>query len=43
MMDTNVLLMIRASIIYWTWMAVAPLEIVFDAIESELESRGVRL
>jgi hypothetical protein len=35
------LLFTRASIIGWTTMAVLPLEIAFDLIESELERLGV--
>jgi hypothetical protein len=31
----------RAAIILWTSVAVMSAEIVFDAIEAELESRGV--
>jgi hypothetical protein len=37
------LLFTRASIIGWTTMAVLPLEIAFDLIESELERLGVAL
>ena len=32
-----------AAIILWTSLAVMPAEIVFDAIEAELERRGVEL
>jgi hypothetical protein len=35
------LLFTRASIIGWTTIAVLPLEIAFDLIESELERLGV--
>jgi hypothetical protein len=35
------LLLTRAAIIGWTTMAVLPLEIAFDLIESELERSGV--
>ena len=31
----------RAAIIFWTNLAVVPAEILFDAIEIELEHRGV--
>ncbi|MEA2943490.1 MAG: hypothetical protein QOD09_4019 [Bradyrhizobium sp.] len=31
----------RAVIILWTSLAVMPAELVFDAIEAELERRGV--
>ena len=31
----------RAAIILWTNLAVMPAEILFDAIEAELERRGV--
>jgi hypothetical protein len=31
----------RAAIIFWTSFAVVPVEILFDAIETELERRGV--
>jgi hypothetical protein len=33
----------RAAIIFWTSLAVVPAEILFDAIETELEHRGVEL
>ena len=33
----------RAAIIFWTSLAVVPAEIIFDAIETELERRGVEL
>jgi hypothetical protein len=33
----------HAAIILWTSLAVMPAEIVFDAIEAELERRGVEL
>jgi hypothetical protein len=32
---------VRAAIILWTTLAVMPAELVFDAIESELERRGI--
>jgi hypothetical protein len=33
----------RAAIILWTNLAVMPAEILFEAIETELERRGVKL
>ncbi|MET3905697.1 hypothetical protein ABID59_000018 [Bradyrhizobium sp. S3.3.6] len=33
----------RAAIILWTRLAVMPVEILFEAIEAELEQRGVKL
>jgi hypothetical protein len=33
----------RAAIILWTSLAVMPADIVFDAIEAELERRGAEL
>jgi hypothetical protein len=38
---TEYLISARAVIILWTKFAVVPAEIVFDAIEAELERRGV--
>ncbi len=38
---TEYLIAARAAIILWTSLAVMPAEIVFDAIEAELERRGV--
>jgi hypothetical protein len=38
---TEYLIAARAVIIFWTTLAVMPAEIVFDAIEAELERRGV--
>src|SRR4051812_10077057 len=38
---TEYLTAARAVIIVWTQLAVMPAEIVFDAIEAELERRGV--
>ena len=35
------LVAVRAAIILWTNLAVMPAEILFDAIEAELERRGV--
>ncbi len=40
---TEYLIAARAAIILWTSLAVMPAEIVFDAIEAELERRGVEL
>ena len=37
---TEYLMAARAAIILWTNLAVMPAEIVFDAIEAELERRG---
>ena len=38
---TDYLIAVRAAIIFWTSLAVMPTEIVFDAIEAELERRDV--
>ena len=38
---TEYLVAARAKIILWTNFAVMPAEILFDAIEAELERRGV--
>ena len=40
---TEYLIASRVAIIFWTSLAVAPAEILFDAIETELEHRGVEL
>jgi hypothetical protein len=40
---TGYLIVVRVTIIFWTHLAVFPVEIVFDAIEVELERRGVEL
>ena len=40
---TDYLVAARAAIILWTNLAVMPAEILFDAIEAELERRGGRL
>ena len=40
---TEYLIASRAAIIFWTSLAVVPAEILFDAIETELERRGVEL
>ena len=38
---TSYLILARAAIILWMNLAVIPAEIVFDAIEAELERRAV--
>jgi hypothetical protein len=38
---TEYLIAARAAIILWTSLAVMPAAIVFDAIEAEMERRGV--
>jgi hypothetical protein len=38
---TEYLIAVRAAIILWISLAVMPTEIVFDAIEAELERRDV--
>ena len=38
---TEYLIAARAAIVLWTSLAVMPAEIFFDAIEAELERRGV--
>jgi hypothetical protein len=38
---TDYLVAVRAAIIVWTNLAVIPAEILFDAIEAELERRGI--
>ena len=40
---TEYLIAAHAAIILWTNLAVMPAVIVFDAIEAELERRGVEL
>ena len=40
---TEYLIAARAAIILWTNLAVIPVEILFDAVEAELERRGVEL
>ena len=40
---TEYLIAARAVMILWTNLAVMPAEIVFDAIEAELERRGIEL
>jgi hypothetical protein len=38
---TEYLIASRAAIIFWTGLAVMPAEILFDAIETELDHSGV--
>jgi hypothetical protein len=38
---TEYLIAARAAVILWTNLAMMPAEILFDAIEAELERRGV--
>jgi len=38
---TEYLIAARAAIILWTTLAVMPAEFVFDAIEAEMERRGI--
>ena len=38
---TLALLFARDAITAWAWFALSPLEIICDAIEAELERRGV--
>ena len=40
---TKYLIAARAAVILWTNLVVTPAEILFDAIEAELERRGVEL
>ena len=40
---TEYLIAARAAIILWTSLAVMPAEVVFDAIEVELDRRDVEL
>ena len=40
---TEYLIASRAAIIFWTSLAVVPANVLFDAIENELERRGVEL
>jgi hypothetical protein len=40
---TDYLVATRAAIILWTNLAVMPAEFFFDAIETELERRGVEI
>jgi len=38
---TEYLIAARAAVILWTNLATMPVEILFDAIEAELQRRGV--
>lgn len=40
---TTMLIAMRASIVWWVTLSLTPIEVVFDAIESELARRGVPL
>jgi len=40
---TEYLIAARAAVILWTNLALTPVERFFDAIEAELERRGVEL
>jgi hypothetical protein len=40
---TEYLIAARAAVILWTNLALTPAVILFDAIEAELEHRGVEL
>jgi hypothetical protein len=40
---TNYLIVTRVAIILWTNLAVMPAVFAFDAIEAELEHRGIEL
>jgi hypothetical protein len=40
---TEYLIAARAAVILWTNVALMPVELLFDAIEAELERRGVEL
>jgi hypothetical protein len=40
---TQCLIAARTAVIFWTNLAVTPAEVLFDAIEAELERRGVEL
>jgi hypothetical protein len=40
---TEYLIVARAAVILWTNLALTPVELLFDAIEAELERRGVEL
>ena len=40
---TEYLIAARAAVILWTNLALMPTEFLFDAIEAELERRGVEL
>jgi hypothetical protein len=38
---TTMLIATRAAIIWWVAVSLAPIEVVYDAIEAELERRDV--
>ena len=38
---TTMLIAMRATIIWWVTVSLTPIEVVYDAIESELERRDV--
>jgi hypothetical protein len=40
---TEYLIAARAAVVLWTNLALTPVELFFDAIEAELERRGVEL
>jgi hypothetical protein len=40
---TEYLIASRAAIIFWTSLALVPAEILFDAIETELQYQGLEL
>jgi hypothetical protein len=40
---TNYLIVTRVAIILWINLAVMPVAVTFDAIEAELERRGIEL
>ena len=40
---TGYLIATRAAIVLWGNLAVMPVEFVFDAVEAELERRGIEL
>ena len=39
---TPMLIAMRATIIWWVTVSLTPIEVVHDAIEAELERRGVQ-
>ena len=38
---TTMLIIMRAAIIWWVRVSLMPIEVVYDAIESELERRDM--
>jgi hypothetical protein len=38
---TTILIAMRAAIIWWVSVSLMPIEVVYDAIESELQRRDV--